>query len=127
MTTAAQSYLAVTIPGRLPQIANGRLHWAAKARLVVGAKEEAWAAMVSCRNGLSMPPASERRKLSVVVYMAGRPFDRDNLFANAKPLVDGAKVAGWIRDDSPEWCDLEVKQIRVTHKLDQRVEIEVTW
>jgi hypothetical protein len=42
--------------------------------------------------------------------MRKRLLDKDNLYGSCKPLVDGLKYIGLIRDDKPEWIELECRQ-----------------
>jgi len=115
--------LSVSIPGRLPQLANGRLHWAAKAKLVAGMKAKAWGLMVNARNEAGLPRATEPRTLFITAFVCGRLYDEDNLAANAKPLCDAATAAGWISDDAPAWLRLVEAQVRVAHRTEQRIEV----
>lgn len=65
------------------------------------------------------------RLLIELVYAANRLPDRDNCYARVKGMVDALKphwhyvptlkidvpCNGFIRDDSPEWLDLEVRAV----------------
>jgi hypothetical protein len=53
-----------------------------------------------------------------------RLIDERNLYDKA--ITDALRYAGIIRDDSPQWCKVEVSQIRVGIKADERTEIDVT-
>ena len=118
--------LTVTIPGRPPQLANGRMHWATKAKLVAGMKAKAWGLMVNARNEAGMSRATEPRPLRITAYVCAPLFDEDNLWHNAgKAYADAATKAGWIVDDSPAWCRLEIRQVRVKTRIEQRIQIEV--
>lgn len=118
--------LTVSIPGRLPQLANGRLHWAPKAKLVASMKAKAWGLMVNARNEAGLSRATDPRTLRITAYVCGRLYDMDNLVANVKPMIDAAVAAGWLVDDAPEWYRLEVHQERVKTRIEQRIQIEVT-
>jgi len=118
--------LSVTIQGRLPQLANGRMFWATRAKLVKGIKENVWAQMVTVRNEAGQPKAMEPRTLRITAYVCGRAFDMDNLVANSKPIVDAAVASGWLAEDSPQWMSLEVTQKRVAHRSEERIVIEVS-
>jgi hypothetical protein len=120
------SELGVVLEGRLPQLANGRMHWGSRAALVKRVKTDAWIRMVGCRNGLQLPPAQEPRTLRITAYVCGRLYDEGNLYANAKAHEDAAVDAGWLVDDAPAWCRLEVRQVRVKTRAEQRVEVTVS-
>jgi hypothetical protein len=53
-----------------------------------------------------------------------RLADERNLYD--KYITDALVTAGILRDDSPKWCKVEVSQIRVGIKADERTEIEIT-
>lgn len=53
-----------------------------------------------------------------------RLIDERNL--TDKFLVDALKYAGLIRDDSPTWCKIEVNQVQVGIKADERTEVIIT-
>lgn len=117
--------LTVTIPGRLPQLANGRLSWRPRYQLTKGIKERTWAQMITVRNEAGLPQATAPRTLRITVYVCGTLYDEGNLHANAKVHEDAAVAAGWLVDDAPEWCHLEVRQERVKTRIEQRIQIEV--
>lgn len=65
---------------------------------------------------------------SVTIYLyATVPFDLDGAYNAVKPILDGLKkdYAGIIEDDSPKFINLEVKQIKVVHRKDEHVEINI--
>lgn len=39
-----------------------------------------------------------------------RRYDDDNLRGGAKPILDALRAHGWLVNDSPQWCTLEVRQ-----------------
>jgi len=117
--------LTVVLAGRLPQLANGRMHWGTRAVMVKRIKEYAQIRMISQRNSAHLPPAMEPRRLRITAYVCGRLYDEGNLHANAKVHEDAAVDAGWLVDDAPEWCRLEVRQVRVEHRAEQRIEVSV--
>lgn len=55
-----------------------------------------------------------------------QPMDRDNLYACAKPLIDGIVQAGVIDDDDDEHCDVVCRNVRVRTKAERRVVIIIT-
>lgn len=58
-----------------------------------------------------------------VVSFRRRLIDPDNLCP--KYFVDCARYAGWIKDDNAKEITLEVRQIKVKTKTDERTEIEI--
>jgi hypothetical protein len=53
-----------------------------------------------------------------------RLVDERNLYDKA--IVDALRYAGLLREDSPQWCKVEVSQVQVGVKADERTEITVT-
>lgn len=53
-----------------------------------------------------------------------RLLDERNIFE--KYLVDALVKASLLRNDSPEWCRVEVKQVKVETPELERTEIEIT-
>jgi Holliday junction resolvase RusA-like endonuclease len=52
-------------------------------------------------------------------------LDPDNLVGSMKLVIDALRVAHIIKDDDSDHIELDVKQEKVKHLKDQRVEIEV--
>jgi len=48
----------------------------------------------------------DRRLCVDIISYRKRLLDRDNLWASCKPILDGLKHFGMIRDDSEKWIDL---------------------
>lgn len=92
-----------------PPTANSRLHWAARARLVAMLRAGSSVIAASERNRLGAPKAEGRRRLELTYVRAGRegsqPLDADACAAAMKPIVDAIVSAGWLRDDSADWCE----------------------
>lgn len=65
-----------------------------------------------------------KRILVSVVSFRIRLCDVDNLCP--KYFIDCLRYAEIIPDDNPEAIDLQVKQVKVAHKSEERTEIEVT-
>ena len=59
-----------------------------------------------------------------IVSYAIRSRDADNVFV--KHAVDSLRYAGIIPDDSPEHITLEVSQVRVKTKAEQKTVIEIS-
>lgn len=70
----------------------------------------------------------EKMSLRPVVRIASfrrRVLDPDNLIGGCKYFIDGLRHAGLIPDDRPEDITLEVRQEKVTSKIEERTEIEI--
>ena len=96
-----------------------RMHWAEKARLRGRIGREIAATMIDF--GYEIP------KGKVIVRIAlfhPRLFDDDNATGACKPLLDGMRDAGLIRNDSPTWMRLEVSQKRDNKNPRTEIEIE---
>lgn len=53
--------------------------------------------------------------------------DRDNYSSSPKDLLDGLQHAGFIQEDSEREIELEVEQVKVKHKWEQKTVIEIIW
>ena len=110
---------------RIPyNTSNHPMHWVIKNRWAKEWKKEvANQVMINRRKFGKLPLKFPR--ISVLLY-AVRPFDTDGSYTACKAIVDGLKrdCTGVIKDDSPKHINLEVKQIKVGHKNEERVEIE---
>lgn len=85
-----------------PPNENRRLHWSARAK-----REKEWrdVASTTARVALRLHGGAddfpiERATLEYVFLLTAARGDLDNLVAACKPLVDGLRDAGIIRDDS---------------------------
>jgi len=56
---------------------------------------------------------TNRMRVEITVHIKNT-FDEDNLVAAMKPVLDGLKKLGYIRDDSPEFLELvlPIQQIK---------------
>lgn len=54
-----------------------------------------------------------------------RLLDADNLFGGTKYFTDGLRHAGLIPGDEPDVIRLEVRQVKVKTKAEERTEIEI--
>lgn len=63
------------------------------------------------------------RHVRVTSYRT-RLLDERNLWDHY--IVDALVKAGLLRDDSPQWCKVEVAQHLVGRKCDERTEVEIT-
>jgi len=82
-----------------------RMHWAAKSRLRSKYGNAVFALLSAkgwrFREKNNIPRAS----VKIIVYQRTRRLDQDNLIGGMKPLIDGMRDAGVIRNDSPAWID----------------------
>jgi len=63
-------------------------------------------------------------KVSIVSFRR-RLLDIDNLYGGVKYFVDSLRYEGLIRNDDPESITLNVSQIKVKTKQEERTEIEI--
>ena len=117
--------LMVVVPGRPPSLGNLRLGWADRHRLVANRKALVRILARAALSRARLAPAATACLVEATVFIAGRQFDTDNLWASLKADIDGLVAAGVLRDDSPAWCRLEVEQVRAPRR-GQRVEYHVT-
>lgn len=110
-------------------MSNQRMHWVVKGKWGQAWKDEVLAAVLNWRKGAANSgkwPFDKHQKAKVMVKMSKVAlFDTDGAYNAAKPVVDGLKLAEVIEDDSTRHIDLKVEQIKVDHKKEERVEIEV--
>lgn len=101
--------------------ANRVMHWTKKAQWKKAWEEEVYWVVKENRKKLGKLPlkfAHIRINLSNI-----RLMDYDGAYASVKPILDGLRYADVIVDDSPKDIDLEVKQFKVKHRVDEKVEI----
>lgn len=121
VTLGSSAEVVFTIPGRPPNVANARLHWSVKMRLMRDRKGLVTVLAQQARSKARWGPAKGRRKASAVVWIAGRLRDEDNLWASLKADCDAITAAGLAVDDGPEWLKLEVVQCKTPHRSQERV------
>lgn len=109
-----------TVKGRPPNLANSRLHHMAAYKMKRAYRDLTWVEAVKARGG--RPKATEKRRATAVVRLAGTPMDHDNLSHALKAAWDALVLAGLLVDDSPEWLHPNVFQARVAHKVDEGVD-----
>jgi len=66
----------------------------------------------------------DNRFMVTITSYRSRLLDKGNLYGGSKPILDALIHFGVIRDDSPKWCEEEVKQVKCARK-DEKTEIEV--
>jgi hypothetical protein len=105
----------------IPHSGNARLHHHERARWNRAWREQTGLTALAHRNGGEWPLAFAA--VTVTLHSI-QELDEDNAYAAVKPVVDGLKGI-LIVDDSREHIRLAVKQKKVSHRAEQRVEIEV--
>lgn len=110
---------------RIPHnMSNQTFHWTMKYKWAEAWKEAVgWQVNLNRKKfgKLPLPYAFLR-----IIFKTTRPFDRDNSFSASKPLVDALKGIV-IVDDSPKYIDLQVEQIKIPHRREEGVLIEIKW
>lgn len=107
-------------------MSNQRMHWAIKAKWGAAWKEAVWGAWLEQRPRMTKIPL-EFAKITVFLHVVTL-MDYDGAYNAVKPLLDALKVKdgiGIIIDDSPKYIDLEVKQIKTAHRVDEHVSIQI--
>jgi Holliday junction resolvase RusA-like endonuclease len=102
------------------------MHWAEKNRWVRAWKEEVYYKFLGSdiyREVKQKIPFDN--PIVLITYYTCYPMDRDNLYASAKPIIDGLTEAGIIHDDTEDDITLKVVQEKISKKVDQYVKIEV--
>ncbi len=113
------------VPGRPANLANRRMHYMERARIVAQERSVARLIGASEMTRHRVPKAKERRKLVLTLMLAGRLLDVDNSWSAIKPYADSATDCGLVVDDSGEWCEMVVQQRKVRYRDAQGVCIEV--
>ncbi len=75
------------------------------------------------RKGLTR--ARHPRHVRLTIVLAGQQGDLDGAWARAKPYLDGLIDCGLLVDDSPKWCQIEVRQSKTRFRDQQGVRVEV--
>lgn len=89
-------------------------HWASSGTT---REKKEWLFWLRSTNGLGVPQehGGRKRRVEIVRRMGPgqREYDAENLLGGSvKSLCDGLKTLKWLKDDSPKWRDLEVRQER---------------
>ena len=104
--------------------ANHQMHWGEKAQWTKAWKEEVWVQFVLQRSKLWKLPL-KKASINITIYTTHLK-DYDGAYTSIKPLLDALKVnggVGVIIDDSPEYIDLLVNQVKVKHRNEEHVEL----
>jgi hypothetical protein len=112
-----QEMIEVEMDMKVVSMANMRMHWAVKAKLVKSQRQKAFNALAS----VAAPPAPPCT--IVLTRVAPRALDGDNLQSGFKAVRDG--VADWLGiDDGSQLVEWQYRQRPGTVKT-YKVEIEV--
>jgi len=87
-----------------------RLHWSKRRKLSI-----TWSLLLIEAGVNDIPDALRKRQVSICRY-APRTLDSDNLVASYKLVIDALVRSGALFDDSPEWLDLKVTQLKAKRK-----------
>ncbi len=104
-------------------MANVNLHWAKKAAWKQAWEDEVGWAVLAQRKNLGKLPL-KKPKITIIIKSTHLK-DIDGLYNSTKPLWDGLRKAGVIVDDNPDGVRMKVKQLKVKHKNEEGVEIEI--
>jgi len=112
-----ENMIEVTVDMKIVSVANIRMHWAVKARLVKSQRQKAFNALCAVAAPIPLPCTI------VLTRVAPRALDGDNLQSAFKATRDG--VADWLGvDDGDKRLDWQYRQRSDGVKV-YRVEIEV--
>jgi hypothetical protein len=104
------------LPGRTPSLNKTMaMHWAERCKL----KTE-WTRKIVVVMGLTQPTGKMRVK-----YTSYRKklLDMTNLAGGMKQIEDALVKCGWLKDDSPTWCEVEYAQVQSANEY-LRIDLE---
>lgn len=100
--------IRIVIPMATPSLNQTQsMHWAKRRDLAQSWGIAIW--VEQRKTAEPWPVATVKRKVTIE-RVGTKLLDRDNLWGGCKIPVDRLKSVSLIRDDSPEWCELEVTQ-----------------
>jgi hypothetical protein len=100
-----------------------RMHWAKRRKL---ARAWAWDFTVWMRVLDHATWIAAGRRRVAIERVGAKLLDKDNLVGGVKIPVDAMNRLGIIRDDSPEWLELEVTQRKAAKGEKPHTEITIT-
>lgn len=116
--------LTLPLPRNLP---NWRTHWANKHR-----EQKAYARKCDYLVVTGDVPRAPRQpfrrvRLAYTLHLCGKPMDLDNATGRCKWIGDWLVRAGYLEDDNPDVVtEIVTRQVRVPHRHDARVVVEIT-
>ena len=102
-------------------MSNYRMHWRTKYAWSKAWKEEVGYQIIEHK---IKRDKTKFATVNIELYTI-RKMDKDGMYNSIKPVVDGLTEAGLIEDDSEEYIDLTVSQIKVHKVKEQRVVINI--
>lgn len=116
----------IVVPGRkkdrrytIPPSMNARIHWRVRHRINDLWKEATFWACKEARI-----PKLKKARIQFT-HCTVSPRDRDNLYASVKAILDAIVDARIIPDDKDEFLDLSCRSLKVPHREDERILIEI--
>ena len=98
-----------------------RLHWAKRARV-----NKDWQHLVSLFFPKRESVVMTKAKMQIEQHRHGLQ-DPDNRVAACKPLIDAIVRAGFLKDDSPNWLELDVIERKVGRSEDKRTRVTIEY
>lgn len=91
-------------------------HWASKSVKKHWRETKDWALLLRSIDGLGIVQVQERLRRKLVIKrllcLRQRRFDTVNKYGgSAKSIQDALIKLGWLRDDAPKYCDLEIQEL----------------
>jgi len=93
------------------------MHWAVKGRW-----KKAWQERVCWEIKANKIPKLKKPTITLTIHSIV-PMDIDNAYSSCKGLIDGIVDSGIIEDDSNEYCTIKLEQVKVKHRVDEKVVI----
>jgi Holliday junction resolvase RusA-like endonuclease len=83
------------------------MYWRRRVRI-----KNDWIKALWVEGGAFLPRIREKKRYraSIMVYQPTRRFDKDNLHASCKLVIDALRELNFIYNDSPKWLDLDIQQ-----------------
>lgn len=101
-----------------PHNLNTAMHYMTRHKWNQRWKEQVWGSVKENLQNFPKPMPYDKTEVQIVFNTCSF-MDDDNAHTSAKPLLDGLKYAGVIKDDSHKHIELKVSQISV-HKRDRQ-------
>ena len=107
-------------------MSNQRSHWVVKNIWTKAWKEEVATAVMVQKHywDKKTQKALPFLKSKIVIQLSKSVLmDHDGAYSSVKPILDGLTEAGIIFNDSPKYIELEVKQIKIKQKSEEKTQI----
>lgn len=109
------TYITRAVPINM---ANHSCHWSIKSEWTRAWKASVAIAFYKNKSKFGVLPLQDKPQI-IVQFFHVKQFDKDGMYNAAKPVVDGIKDLGIIKDDSTKHIDLIVKQKKVRTSNDE--------